>query len=127
MAKKRVHEIAKAQGVSSKELLAALKAAGVEAKAAASSVEEADALKAIQAAKGNGGAEATPPAPKPAPPKPRRKAEPRRAGSRKPPRQPQPPPKPAAESRGFDQTGAPGRQPAGRRRRRRRSAKNAAS
>ncbi len=59
MAKKRVHEIAKAQGVSSKELLAALKAAGVEAKAAASSVEEADALKAIAAAKGNGGAEAT--------------------------------------------------------------------
>jgi translation initiation factor IF-2 len=59
VAKKRVHEIAKAQGVSSKELLAALKAAGVEAKAAASSVEEADALKAIAAAKGNGGAEAT--------------------------------------------------------------------
>jgi translation initiation factor IF-2 len=55
VAKKRVHEIAKAQGVSSKELLAALKAAGVEAKAAASSVEEADALKAIEAAKGNGG------------------------------------------------------------------------
>jgi translation initiation factor IF-2 len=58
VAKKRVHEIAKAQGVSSKELLAALKAAGVEAKAAASSVEETDALKAISAAKGNGGAEA---------------------------------------------------------------------
>jgi translation initiation factor IF-2 len=58
VAKKRVHEIAKAQGVSSKELLAALKAAGVEAKAAASSVEEADAVKAIAAAKGNGGAEA---------------------------------------------------------------------
>jgi translation initiation factor IF-2 len=58
VAKKRVHEIAKAQGVSSKELLDALKAAGVEAKAAASSVEEADALKAISAAKGNGGAEA---------------------------------------------------------------------
>jgi translation initiation factor IF-2 len=58
VAKKRVHEIAKAQGVSSKELLAALKAAGVEAKAAASTVEEADALKAISAAKGNGGAEA---------------------------------------------------------------------
>ena len=56
MAKKRVHEIAKAQGVSSKELLDALKAAGVEAKAAASSVEEADAVKAISAAKGNGGA-----------------------------------------------------------------------
>ncbi len=73
MAKKRVHEIAKAQGVSSKELLAALKAAGVEAKAAASSVEEADALKAISAAKGNGGAEAkkapAPQAAKPAAPK----------------------------------------------------------
>jgi len=61
VAKKRVHEIAKAQGVSSKELLAALKAAGVEAKAAASSVEEGDALKAIAAAKGNGGAQTTAP------------------------------------------------------------------
>ncbi|MGH2923335.1 MAG: translation initiation factor IF-2 N-terminal domain-containing protein, partial [Solirubrobacterales bacterium] len=40
MAKKRVHEIAKAQGLTSKELLAKLKAAGVEAKAAQSSVEE---------------------------------------------------------------------------------------
>jgi translation initiation factor IF-2 len=66
VAKKRVHEIAKAQGVSSKELLAALKAAGVEAKAAASSVEEADALRAIS---GNGGGTATqaPPKPKEAP------------------------------------------------------------
>jgi translation initiation factor IF-2 len=63
VAKKRVHEIAKAQGVSSKELLTALKAAGVEAKAAASTVEEADAVKAIAAAKGNGGSEAKPAAP----------------------------------------------------------------
>jgi translation initiation factor IF-2 len=55
VAKKRVHEIAKAQGLTSKELLAALKAAGVEAKVAASSVEEAEAVKAIAAAKGNGG------------------------------------------------------------------------
>ncbi len=71
MAKKRVHEIAKAQGVSSKELLAALNAAGVEAKAAASSVEEADALKAIAAAKGDGGtATKAPPAAKPAAKKP---------------------------------------------------------
>jgi translation initiation factor IF-2 len=61
VAKKRVHEIAKAQGLSSKELLEALKAAGVDAKAAASSVEEADAVKAITAAKGNGGASAAPP------------------------------------------------------------------
>ncbi|HEY3192859.1 MAG TPA: translation initiation factor IF-2 [Solirubrobacterales bacterium] len=57
MAKKRVHEIAKAQGMTSKELLAALKAAGVEAKAAQSSVEESDALAAL---KGSGdGASAT--------------------------------------------------------------------
>ncbi|HEX8753513.1 MAG TPA: translation initiation factor IF-2 N-terminal domain-containing protein, partial [Solirubrobacterales bacterium] len=75
MAKKRVHEIAKAQGVSSKELLAVLKAAGIEAKAAASSVEEGEALKAIAAAKGNGagdGAKApktTPAQQAPAPPK----------------------------------------------------------
>ncbi len=54
MAKKRVHEIAKAQGLSSKEVLAALNSAGIEAKAAASSVEEADALKAIAAANGGG-------------------------------------------------------------------------
>ena len=48
MAKKRVHEIAKAQGLTSKELLAALKAAGIEAKAAQSSVEESDALAALK-------------------------------------------------------------------------------
>ena len=41
MSKKRVHEIAKEHGLSSKELLERLTAAGVEAKAAASSVEEA--------------------------------------------------------------------------------------
>ena len=58
MAKKRVHEIAKAQGTSSKELLAALKAAGVEAKAAQSNVEESDALAALKAA-GSGSATAT--------------------------------------------------------------------
>jgi translation initiation factor IF-2 len=47
MSKKRVHEIAKEQGLSSKELLEKLKAAGVEAKAAASSIDEAVALKAL--------------------------------------------------------------------------------
>ena len=68
MAKKRVHEIAKAQNVSSKEVLAALKAAGIDAKAAASNVDEESALKAVEAAKGNGG-KVTTPTPKPAPPK----------------------------------------------------------
>ena len=47
MTKKRVHEIAKEHGLSSKELLEKLNAAGIEAKAAASSVEEAVALKAL--------------------------------------------------------------------------------
>jgi translation initiation factor IF-2 len=58
VAKKRVHEIAKAQGVSSKELLAALKKAGIEAKAAASSVEEGEALKALGNGAGDGSAPA---------------------------------------------------------------------
>ena len=53
MARKRVHEIAKQQGMSSKDVLAALKAAGVEAKAAASSVEEEVALEALRAANGD--------------------------------------------------------------------------
>jgi translation initiation factor IF-2 len=64
VAKKRVHEIAKAQGLTSKELLAKLKAAGVEAKAAQSSVEESDALAAL---KGSGGDTATATATKAAP------------------------------------------------------------
>ena len=59
MAKKRVHEIAKAQGLTSKDLLAALKAAGVEAKAAQSSVEESDALAALKSSGGGGTATAT--------------------------------------------------------------------
>jgi len=54
VAKKRVHEIAKAQGLTSKEVLAALNAAGVEAKAAASSVEEEIALEALAAGKSAG-------------------------------------------------------------------------
>jgi translation initiation factor IF-2 len=73
MSKKRVHEIAKEQGLSSKELLEKLHAAGIEAKAAASSVEEAVALKALgagdSAASANGSAAtAAPPAKAPAKP-----------------------------------------------------------
>jgi translation initiation factor IF-2 len=49
MAKKRVHEIAKAQGLSTKDLLARLQAAGIDAKAAASSVDEELALSALSA------------------------------------------------------------------------------
>jgi translation initiation factor IF-2 len=99
VAKKRVHEIAKAQGLESKEVLAALKRAGIEAKAAASSVDEADALKAIQAAKGNGGAAAAPAeAKKPAPAAPAKEAPAKPA----PPQQAaaKPAPKPSATSKG---------------------------
>ena len=41
MPKKRVHEIAKEQGLTSKEVLQAFKDAGVYVKAASSTVEEA--------------------------------------------------------------------------------------
>jgi translation initiation factor IF-2 len=76
LARKRVHEIAKAQGVTSKELIAALAAAGVEVKAAASSVEEETALKALQGANG-GDAETATKAP------PKQKAAPKQAPAKK--------------------------------------------
>jgi translation initiation factor IF-2 len=47
MAKKRVHEIAKERGITSKEALAALKQAGLEVTTASSSVEEAEVAKAF--------------------------------------------------------------------------------
>ncbi|HEY1357882.1 MAG TPA: translation initiation factor IF-2, partial [Thermoleophilaceae bacterium] len=58
MAKKRVHEIAKEKGISSKEVLAILQKAGFDVKAAASSVDEADVARAF----GNGAAEEPAPA-----------------------------------------------------------------
>jgi translation initiation factor IF-2 len=61
MAKKRVHEIAKARGLTSKEVLAKLQDAGVEVTAAASSVEEDVAAKVLD------GAPAAKPAREPAP------------------------------------------------------------
>jgi translation initiation factor IF-2 len=73
MSKKRVHEIAKEHGLSSKELLEKLRAAGIEAKAAASSVEESAALKVLDGAasapssNGSATAVAAPPAPAQAP------------------------------------------------------------
>jgi translation initiation factor IF-2 len=63
VAKKRVHEIAKANGISSKEVLKALKAAGIEAKVAASSVDE-DAAKQALSGASNGGGTATQAPPK---------------------------------------------------------------
>ncbi len=68
MSKKRVHEIAKEQGISSKELLEKLGAAGIAAKAAASSVEEADALRVLGANGASPSIAATEPSAAPAPP-----------------------------------------------------------
>ncbi|MFN2617195.1 MAG: translation initiation factor IF-2 N-terminal domain-containing protein, partial [Thermoleophilaceae bacterium] len=59
MAKKRVHEIAKERGISSKEVLAVLQQAGLDVKAAASSVDEAEAAKAFSDG-GAAGAQAAP-------------------------------------------------------------------
>ena len=77
MAKQRVHEIAKTLGLESKQVLAALKEAGVDVKAAASSVDQQTALKALaasgalpkkEAASGSGGSKtATKPKPVRAP------------------------------------------------------------
>jgi translation initiation factor IF-2 len=61
---KRVHEIAKERGVPAKEVLEALRAAGVNVKAASSSVDEATASRVF----GNGGGAASPPAATPAAP-----------------------------------------------------------
>ena len=58
MAKKRVHEIAKERGISSKEVLAKLQGAGFDVKAAASSVDERDIATAF-----DGGARRDAPAP----------------------------------------------------------------
>ena len=71
MTKKRVHEIAKEQGMSSADVLTKLRAAGIDVTAAASTVDEAEALRALG---GNGAA----------PAKPRRRAP--RAAGRRPPR-----------------------------------------
>jgi translation initiation factor IF-2 len=103
LAKKRVHEIAKAQGVTSKELMAALGAAGVEVKAAASSVEEETALEALRSANGGDAKTATK-----APAKP--KAEPNKA----PAKAEKPAAKPAAEkpAAGAEGDGAGSKAPA---------------
>src|SRR6185503_2165408 len=54
MAKKRVHEIAKEKGISSKEVLVVLQAAGIDVKAAASSVDEGEIERAFSAKNGGG-------------------------------------------------------------------------
>jgi translation initiation factor IF-2 len=102
MAKKRVHEIAKERGISSKEVLTILQKAGLDVKAAASSVDEADIERAF--AGGNGGSngadsggdrppsrEATGKAAKGDGPAPERPARPQRPQRRRPTRGEEPP------------------------------------
>jgi translation initiation factor IF-2 len=112
MAKKRVHEIAKAQGTTSKELLAALNAAGVEAKAAQSSVEESDALAALKGAadgaSSGGTATQTKQAPKTKEPAPEPKTQPKPGGGDG----------SAATSAGDGATRTPAKKGPGKRRRR---------
>jgi translation initiation factor IF-2 len=118
MSKKRVHEIAKEHGLTSKELLEKLAAAGVQAKAAASSVEEGAALKALgldapaasngaPVSNGSGaGAAASPPA-KPAPAAAPKPAEPSKGSAS--PAQATPPKAAPAQPQA---TAAPGAAPA---------------
>ena len=101
MAKKRVHEIAKAKGLSSKDVLAALKKAGVDAKTASSAVDEAAAMKALD---GDGAApkaasKSAPEAPAPARPAsaPTPAAKPAAPSAAE---APKPAPKPTAASKG---------------------------
>ena len=106
MTKKRVHEIAKEQGIPSKELLERLRAAGVAVKAVASSVDESLALRALAAT--------APPATSTLPPQPAEAAASRAAARGPPPSRPRPrpPPRPRHQSA----HGAPPRPPvAGRR------------
>jgi translation initiation factor IF-2 len=103
MAKKRVYEIAKEKGVSSKDLLEALRAAGVDVKAAASTVDEADAarvLPAVGAGSGNGQPPAAEAAPKQAQP-PKQAPAPKQAQPAKQPQAPKQaqPPKPPTDGR----------------------------
>jgi len=101
MSKKRVHEIAKEHGLTSRELLEKLAAAGIAAKAAASSVDETDALRAIgsgngAAASASTGATATATATKPAAP-----------AAASPPAPPAPPPTPPTAATAAPAPGAP--------------------
>ena len=112
MAKKRVHEIAKERGITSKEALEVLRNAGLEVKVAASSVEEADAARAF----GNG-AVASAPAAEPAPPAAPAEATeaPAAEATEAPAAEAEPAAKPAGGSGGKARRGGQGRQSAAQR------------
>ena len=137
MAKKRVHEIAKQRGIPSKEVIAKLQAAGLDVKAAASSVDEADielafsggkkappadndrgkgakARGAAAARKGGNGAGAPAPASRPAPTQPQSQSSPPAQASAGQSSSGQAPQRPARPTRDGAGAGAGG---GGRRRR----------
>jgi translation initiation factor IF-2 len=124
MAKKRVYEIAKEKGVSSKDLLEALRAAGVDVKAAASTVDEADAARVLPAGAGSGnGQPPAAPAVEAAPKRPQPKqAQPKQSQPPKPPSDGRPPQqsRPQAQGQARPQGGRPGGQGGGGGGRRRR-------
>jgi translation initiation factor IF-2 len=108
MAKKRVHEIAKERGITSKEALEVLRKAGLDVKVAASSVEEEEAARAF----GNGAAAAA--APAAAEERSAKAAQPERGG--RPPQRPDGPPQPRpdiqpAEGEPVRRAGPEGRGP----------------
>jgi translation initiation factor IF-2 len=114
MAKKRVHEIAKERGMSSKEVLAVLQAAGLDVKAAASSVDEAEIARAF--ANGDSGKQDRPASEPAAADKQAEDgapAQPARAGARPDPRRGESRPRPTRGGRQGESGGAVG----GRRRR----------
>ena len=98
MANKRVHEIAKEQNLSSRELLEALRAAGLEVTAAASSVDEDEALRILKSAGEDGGGRQAKSPTKPRTPAALRQ-KPAPKGAAKPAAAPAPT---AAEQRSFD-------------------------
>src|SRR5213080_656853 len=101
MAKKRVHEIAKERGISSKEVIAILQKAGLDVKAAASSVDEGDIARAFSngAEAATNGADApaqadgdgAPQQAQPAPPAGDQPAQPQRPAAPQRPTRPAPP------------------------------------
>jgi translation initiation factor IF-2 len=102
---KRVHEIAKERGLPAKEVLDKLKAAGIDVKAASSSVDEQAALRAL----GNGGGAQSPVGQPP-------RAEQRPAGQGQPQSRAaapggQPQQRPAGEGQPQSRAAAPGGQP----------------
>ena len=116
MAKKRVHEIAKEQNLPSKEVLERLRDAGIEVTAAASSVDEATALRALGV---NGGAAKSAAPAAPAPRAPKAPATPKAPASLRQPAQPAQPraaaAAPKAPERRVFEPDAPPPVPGGRR------------